>query len=63
MYVETLNNSRIGSQHNFIRNDDVNSFVDDTDYIPGEYHSRASFDTRSNNTEVQNCGIHGYENC
>ena len=42
-------NSRIGSKHDFIRNDDVNSFFDNLDYIPDECHSRASFDTKSNN--------------
>jgi len=33
----------------FIRNDDVNSFFDDPDYKLDSYHSRASFDTKSNN--------------
>ena len=45
VYVCVDFNSRIGSKHDFIRNDDVNSFFDDPDYIPDEYHSRASFDT------------------
>jgi len=45
VYVCVDFNSRIGSKHDFIRNDDVNSLFDDPDYIPDEYHSRASFDT------------------
>ena len=53
MYVETLNNSRIGSKHDFFRNDDVNSCFDDPDNIPDEYHSRATFDTKSNNFDTK----------
>lgn len=42
-------NTRVGLIHDFIRNDNINSFCDDPDYIPDEYSSRTSLDTRCNN--------------